>query len=157
VIVHYTDGATAPAPVFTVIKVSARGDTVFSRRIEYVPEPLSDRHFQAALEEAVQLPAGAPAGLVLNLEDVKKNAYRPSFLPPIRFVTVAGDETIWLHRHSASAPASYLVLTAGGTPVATVAVPDAERVLESNGSRVWTAPTGRGADQVLTWYRIVRQ
>jgi hypothetical protein len=140
---------------FTVTCLSARGDTVFSRDFPYQPVSLSDRKFDAGLSDITRLP-GLPKGMQFNPDDLATNAYRPKYLPPIRFVTVASDGNIWLFRQGdeSARSTSYLVLRPSGTPLATVDVPLREKVVDAFGTRVWTVSIDSGDAPAISLYRI---
>jgi len=143
-------------PTFRVTKLSAEGDTLFSRQIPYDRERLTDQQFDNALLEVARLPSTARRGITVNMNDLRSGAYRPVNLPPVKFVTVASDGTIWLHRQTSARVSKYLVLRSDGLPVATATVPLNERVVESNGSTVWTVPLSPAEEQILSSYRIER-
>jgi hypothetical protein len=144
------------APTFTVTKLSAQGDTVFSRQIPYSRELLNDQQFVAALEEITQLPTRVRPGVVVSMDDLRNNAYRPYYLPPVKSLTIASDGTIWLHRHTLAKTSTYLVLGSDGNPIATTEVPKGQRVIESNGSTVWTLPIRQDEESIVSSYRIER-
>jgi hypothetical protein len=156
VIVDQKRNSSVNVPTFTVTKLSPRGDTVFSRQIPYSRELLNDQQYVAALEEIAQMLTRVRPGVLVSMDDLKSNSYRPYYLPPVKSLAVASDGTIWIHRHTPTNTSSYLVLGIDGNPIATTEVPRGQRVIESNGSTVWTLPIRHDQESIVSSYRIER-
>ena len=131
-----------------ITRITMAGDTVFSKEIPYIPEPLPrskvDSAVHAQAEGMHQFMQRMDPELSLGkLEaDIGEATYSPDYLPAIRNMTVAEDGTIWLERFTPTEEGiEWWILDGQGEPLATVSTPEGLRVLLITQDAVWGVET----------------
>lgn len=156
VIVHRT---VNDSPFFSVTVILGPGDTLFAREYPYEQTRLDDREFGAAIERISQPRPGAPRGIAYNKDDIRVGAFRPKTFPPVASLKTASDGTTWLLREYGELRQrwTYLVLDRAGTPIGTVELPAREKVMEFNGTYLWTVGEGSAGEPIVIQYRVSKR
>ena len=127
-------------PTFTVTRVTQSGDTVFSRRIAYIPKLLDDPTLDGAVRQVGDLPLPSSVKMVIDNDALRKEIYRPKYLPPVSGITAASDGTTWirLEQEARSDQVIYLVLRPDGSTLGEFSSRKTEQVVEARVARIWT-------------------
>jgi hypothetical protein len=120
ILVHRSVTASR-SPVFTVDRIGTKGEILFSSSIGYKPKPITGRHITEAVSFLLdQGPPAKEAGLERR---IRAAITIPRQLPPVTFVTVGADGSIWLRREeSVSGETTWTVLDAHGVRLFDVAL-----------------------------------
>ncbi len=141
---------------YRVIRLGPTGDTLFARRYDYVPLPVSRAAADSLRRKMGATLAGIPR--TGSLSDAIADALDlPAHQPPVTALVVATDGSIWLRREALGRdPVPWTVLAADGDPLATIDLP-AGLVLHHISERTALGVV-RGEDDVplVVRYRIDR-
>jgi hypothetical protein len=144
-------------------EIDMTGDTLLSKEIEYVPEPLPRERVDSASRAQAEGMFGFmqrfdPEISLAKLEaDLRKATYAPDYMPAIREMVVADDGSIWLQRFSPTEEGTvWWVLGEDGEPLATTVIPEGLRVLLITGDAVWGVETDEYDVNYIVRYEIVR-
>lgn len=151
---------TDEEPTFSLTKISFGGDTLFTRSYPYDPVPVRPERVDSLLDaRAAPLSEMGFQGLTeaRAREWAEAGLYRPASHPPIEGMVVGRDASIWLQRGPVSDSALWLVLDDRGNPLGEIALPNAFRLLEADGDRIWGSTTGELDMPYLVRYRIERE
>lgn len=134
-----------------VVKVSARGDTVFETKIRYqpakVPAYVSDS-VRAALEGAT-IRVGVPANQVRSIR-------LPSHLPAVQTVVPGQDGSTWLKLWQVRGSPTWLVLDRRGKPQRRIQLPSNSELLSADSGLVWLSIGGAHSRQEVGRYVLER-
>ncbi len=99
------------APSFGVTWVTEKGDTSFSVRIPYVPQPVTPEDISAAVGYLVGS-QGTEPGLESRIKSV---LFVPSHLPTVSGVSIGQDGALWLRREESTGPTvRWTILSSSG-------------------------------------------
>lgn len=143
---------------FRVTKLSARGDTVFSRSFTYNPVPVPAGWAARWADETAGLITSRRAGSDRRAlaRAIERGAYVPAFMPPISAVVAADDGTVWLRRENGGAVVAWTVLGPDGLPQADVRAPSGLEIQQVQRSHVWGVMTDDMDVPYIYRYRIQR-
>lgn len=144
-------------------KIAMIGDTVFSKELEYTPEPLPREKIDSAAHAQAEgmfefLGRMDPEMSIASLEaDLREATYSPEYLPAVSGMVVGDDGSIWLQRFSPSEDGIvWWVLGKDGEPLATAVTPEGIRVLLISGDALWGVETDEFDVDYIVRYDIVR-
>jgi hypothetical protein len=144
------------APSFVVTRLSARGDTIFSRRYRYPPRSVPRRLVDSLTEKWAGIAAGRlTPSRARAVQAVRAALYVPDHLPPVTAVVAGRDGTTWLRREeTGDRQAVWNVLDLRGNVVAVVSVPRGLRVREAQMGMIWGTETDADELPVVSRYRV---
>lgn len=158
VVVERAAAARPDGASFRVTRLSARGDTIFSRRYQYTPSPLSPAFRRTwAAEQGGELVAGR-AGLNRRevIARIEEQLYVPPFRPPVTAAVVGRDGTVWLRREEgASDFVLWHVLNERGLIEASVRLPKKVYVHQASRSHFWGVTHDELDVPYVVRYRVV--
>lgn len=159
VIVDRFRAPDANASEFTVRRIDAEGDTVFSRDYPYRPIPTPEAVTDRVVAELAE-PLDSGEG-VLTADRVERELRAagliPATLEPVSEVATGTDGTIWLKLASASEEvATWLVLDRSGEPVGRVELPAGQSVLAVEEGRIAVLELDELDVPYVVVYRLVR-
>jgi hypothetical protein len=141
----------ADSATYRVTVLSALGDTVYSRRIPFVPVPMSKQSIDSVRARFSRSVGGRSA------EDVGESMVKqlPWAYPPVEGVVAGRDQTTWIELRSTTAEHAWLILDATGTPAGMLGLPKEFVLRAAEHDRAWGFD--RDGDRVtsLVRYRIV--
>jgi hypothetical protein len=136
-------------PAFTVEKIGTHGESVFSVRVPYRPQAVTERHLKAAVGFlATQGPPTTDPGL----ERAIRAAIRvPGHLPPVTSINPGADGTIWLRREESTAmTVLWTVLSPSGDMLFDIPLDKRISPLAATRSGFWTVrETEDGAESLV--------
>lgn len=148
---------------FRLTMIAMTGDTLFSKELEYAPEPLPREKIDSAAHAQAEgmfefLGRRDPEMSIASLEaDLREATYSPDYLPAVREMVVADDGSIWLQRFSPSEDGIvWWVLGKDGEPLATVVTPERIRVLLISEDALWGVETDEFDVNYMVRYDIHR-
>jgi hypothetical protein len=159
VIVDRFRAPDANASEFTVRRIDAEGDTVFSRDYPYRPIPTSEAVTDRVVAElAERLDRGEGVLTADRVErELRAAGLIPATLEPVSEVATGTDATIWLKLASASEEvATWLVLDRSGEPVGRVELPAGQSVLAVEEGRIAVLELDELDVPYVVVYRLVR-
>jgi hypothetical protein len=145
------------AAAYTTIGVSAQGDTLFQRRIEYRPIRLT----REIVDRAVDLPDERFAERFPSrdaaLRAVRGALLLPDYLPPISDLAVGRDHSIWLRREDlGSGSVEWLVLDKNGKTVGQLDAPRGTKILQADPEHVWAVEVDELDVPYVVRYRVLK-
>ena len=124
---------------FGVTMVDSNGDTLFHRRIPYVPRPVPDGYYADEIEKWVGY-----RGLDEVIADQRAftNAVREFYeqtrhYPPVTNVVVGSDGTAWIAGLDEDGEREWLVLDASGASIGRFRLPTRWRIGYANRNEAW--------------------
>lgn len=147
---------------FRITKISLTGDTLYDKRFEYRPKPVTDAQFEKLVTERVDMATekrGPRPALYANrsvAENAVRNAMvRPRFHPPISRAAGGADGTLWLQREDdGGAERLWQVVDENGRFIAAVRIPRDDRVHYATRNVIWVSQTDELDVPYLTRYRV---
>jgi hypothetical protein len=143
--------------------ISMTGDTLFSKELEYAPEPLPreriDSASRAQARDMLQFLQRMDPGMTLAaLEtDLRGATYSPDYLPAVRGMLLGTDGSIWLQRFSPREDGNlWWVLGADGAPLAMAVTPVEIRIVLATADALWGVETDELDVEYIVRYEIVR-
>lgn len=126
-----------PPGTYTVTRIRADGERMYSRRIRYRPVPVTREYADSLYAaEALVLAHGMEDGRAM--ETARKHLIVPETFPPVSGVIHARDDAVWLRRIvGASGAARWLVLDGEGRMKSSVPAPAELRIMFADESQVW--------------------
>jgi hypothetical protein len=143
---------------FSVTKVRASGDTVFSVAVPYAPVPLSEAMRDSVIDERVS--ALGPADMMYWESLFRRELRFPEFLPPVDELFIALDGAAWMRLVGThSSEHHWLVLNSRGGVHARVSVPGSFSPMEAHLGQGWIIGVERGLFDVpyVARYELVPQ
>jgi hypothetical protein len=125
---------------FTVTRLDARGDTLYSRRFAYaaveVPRGFRERFARETARGLAAALRAAPGPLE---EVVRREVFVPRYRPPVTAVVAGRDGTVWLRREEreGAAVVTWMVLDPRGRVEAEVRAPRELAVQQAERGAVW--------------------
>ena len=125
-----------------VVEVSATGDTVWQRRLQFEPRQLTPEVIERSTEEIIQRLSTMPDVSVSNVRAAYyESLYQPEYIPPVegRPVLAASGE-VWLaSTEVADTFRVYYVADRGTTnePIHRVLLPEGMEVTDATSTHVW--------------------
>lgn len=145
------------AAAFTIVGLSAQGDTLFHRRIDYRPIGLT----REIVDRVVDLPDERLAERFPSrdaaLKAIRSALLLPDFLPPISDLAVGRDQSIWLRREDlGSGSVEWLVLDKNGNAVGQLAAPRGTKILQAAPEHVWAVEEDELGVPYIVRYRVLK-
>lgn len=140
-----------------VTRVSPEGDTLFAVQFDLPTRRLTNADVEAAVRKVqAQLPKNHT--IALDVEDFKRQLYRPPFAPMIDAIVKGRDNTVWLRIRPATddRTAEHWVLDQTGRLIRKLSLPVEDQLMEADGNRVWTISAAAFGEPVLRIYQIRR-
>lgn len=149
--------------VVTLTKIGMDGDTVRSKDLEYVPEPLPRASIDSAAHAQAEAMFDFMQRMNANLEigkleaDIREATFAPDYLPAVRGMVRAEDGSIWIERFSRTDEGVvWWVVGPDLEPRATAVTPTGLRVLLITGDAIWGVETDELDVDYIVKYDIVR-
>jgi len=138
---------------FVVTRISASGDTVFSRTFRYRPARLPSSVRDSITTVFTKAFGSGSTGT----RAARQNVRIPEFLPPVSTVFMSDDDNTWIQREKAGlAVTQWMVLDNRGNWIATLNGAANVTLLAARGNTVWgTTVTADGLPIVIR-YRLSR-
>lgn len=143
VVVDRRAAADRATTTFRVSAIRGARDTIFSREFAYEPVPSTHEVVRSALERTpiYQDPrsraSGSPPGVPEREAALRDAGLVPSMLPPVTYVAVGQDSSIWLRREEVSGDSAvWNVLAPSGEAVGTLRLPSRQTVVAAKGDEV---------------------
>ncbi|HTR79196.1 MAG TPA: hypothetical protein VMH39_13845 [Gemmatimonadaceae bacterium] len=138
---------------YSVVLERSSGDTVFSRTVPFVGEPISP----AAIDSAIHFIADAGHRGESGVASLNAARARiPSVYAPVTTVFVGRDSSVWLGMRPASGERRWLVLRRDGSATGAVTLPADVMLKEADGVHTWGIRGDPDAGTVaLVRYRIL--
>lgn len=116
-----------------VTRFDAAGDTVFTRRFRYTPEPVPDAYLDSTIRARLNGYRGRTSDLN-GVERALRSVYSVApFFPLVRSVYLSIDGSVWLSCRGAR----WLVLAPDGSPLGELRLEGSRGWLWAEGGRVW--------------------
>lgn len=139
------------AETFTVTSVSARGDTLFSRRYPFDGEPIPEIVADSVIEaRARSLDERIPE----LAEAFRKEARVPPFYPPVEGIISGRDGSIWVRMRRSAEGRPYLVLDAQGEPLGSVTLPATSDISVADLTSLWVLESDENDVESIVRYRV---
>jgi hypothetical protein len=125
---------------FLVTRLTAGGDTIFSRRIAYAPSPTPAGFRRDRAREMADVLARGRSGLSQGeaVSRISEQLYVPPFLPPVTSVVAGRDGTTWIRREEgAGSTVLWQVLNERGAVEASVRLPSRAFVKQASRTYLW--------------------
>ena len=159
--------ASASQATFRIVRTRFSGETVFDRALAYAPV----RYSPVVLDSLARMSASVPGGsyaLVNGMPQITPYANVPAaeaivrgkmnfpaFQIPVTSVTIAADESLWLHREdTGGATALWSIVDRQGIPRGNVELPRRARIAWASGSVVWLVVPDADDVPWLVRYRL---
>ena len=148
---------------FRVTKISFDGDTIFDRRFQYEPKPITDEQFDKVVDRFVDnvTSGSGPRPAFINDREEARRAVlkvitRPRFQAPISGAHAAADGTLWLQREDdGAAQRLWQVMDPQGRFIGAVRIPRDQRVQYATRQEMWVAALDELDVPLLIKYRVV--
>jgi hypothetical protein len=159
VIVRRNAATTSDRTVFSVQRIDGSGRVSLSRNYSYRPLPLSSDAVDRALDEHVsglgETRIRTPEANVLRRQ-LRRQLYRPRFLPPVTGLLLGRDGTIWLRREELGRPMAWWhVLDPGGRIIGRTWIPARLSVRYADRTQIWAVERDELDVPTLVRFRIV--
>lgn len=143
---------------FRVTRLTAAGDTAFSRSFTYSPVPVPGGWRERWADETAGVISGGRPGTDRRTLSaaLAREAYVPAFIPPVSAAVAADDGTVWLRREAQENMVAWSVLGTDGLPLAEVRAPPGLEIQQVQPSRVWGVMTDDLDVPYVHRYRIER-
>ena len=140
---------------FRVTRLTAEGDTVFSRQYRYTPRAVPDSVNDRMAREIAKL--SRLPNRIEALRAARRALDLPPFFSPIRYVVAGADGTVWLRREERPGPSDiWNVLDERGNVQAVVTVPKGTDLHYADKENVWGVVTDDLDIPYVVRYRIDR-
>ena len=143
VVVDRRAAADRATSTFRVSATRRARDTIFSPVFAYQPVPTTREVVRSVLERTPinQNPgspaSGSPPGVPEREDALRDAGLVPSMLPPVTYLTVGQDSSIWLRREEVSGDSAvWNVLGSSGEAVGTLRLPSRQTVVAAKGDVV---------------------
>lgn len=122
-----------------VTRLSASGDTLFSRSFTYPPVRVPAGWASRWADETASLISSRRSGTDRRAlaAALARSAYVPAFMPPITAVVAGDDGSVWLRREEQGSTVVWIVLNGEGRLVAEVRAPAGLEVQQVQRSHLW--------------------
>ena len=147
---------TIGRPAVIVTRAQPFGDTVFQRRFEYTPVPLTDELIVLGMADARVFPDGEDSPRGSDFEGaVRRSGLLPETLPAVEDLAVGQDESIWLRRESLGQKSvAWVVLDGMGKVEGYVTLPSEQYVVAARGTILVTLERDALGRVTLVRYHI---
>ena len=141
--------------------IAPSGDTLFVRRLEHTPLPMTDEAIRRAILDTPVLPA-MPDGEEAEIRSalartLRRQGHIPEYLSPITDLFVGQDGSIWLRREeTGGGMIEYSVFWGDGTPRGTVGMPASQRVVAAHHEVVAAIEEDELGVPTVVRYRVQR-
>ena len=140
-----------------ITMISLAGDTIYSTPLSFQPLQLTDAIVEEIVDKMLQglgSLQNRPAGITNSV--LKRNLYRPSFLPPVTAVAISNDREVWLRM--AGLPSekvnNWIVLDSNGSKKRQLDFPATFEVRRVYDNSVWGVQVDPSGVQSLSKYLI---
>jgi hypothetical protein len=152
-----TVAAGAGPASFGITLTGAGGDTLYSRRYDYVPVPVATTVIDSIVAERANVVAGAFEDPREAAPFVRSAMFLPAYFPPVSTVRFGDGGELWVRREDLSGrDQTWMVLDASGELIADATLPAGLEVMVIRGDRLWGVVTGEFGEPYVVRYRIVR-
>ena len=146
--------------VLELIEVSTAGDTIWSRRIQLPPIPLTEKDIRAAVDEWATMFAGlagdSTASPLLS-RSVRDALIIPEYWPANRQITLMSNGEIWFQPAGHPDPGVWYAVRKGEEgPIRRVVAPESFQPLDVNATHVWGIRRDELDVQYVAGMRLVR-
>lgn len=117
-----------------VTRFDAKGDTIFTREIDFVGQPIPRNVREEALSERA---AVFPTTEVRNA--YRENDRIPAVYPPVTGVVVGSLGSTWLKIRGSGDGSRFMRLDSRGETTGILRLPSSSRLLAARGDRIWAA------------------
>ncbi|WP_420447452.1 hypothetical protein [Candidatus Palauibacter sp.] len=143
---------------FGVTMVDSNGDTLFHRRIAYVPRPVPDGYYDDEIEK---IGGYRDADEFIADQRAFTNAVREfyeqtRYFPPVTNVVVGSDGTAWIAGLDEDGEREWLVLDASGASIGRFRLPTGWHVGYGNRNEAWVVERDALDIPYVVRYEIVR-
>jgi hypothetical protein len=133
--------------VYVLTRWSDAGQVTWTKKIEYVPQPVTESILDSLANEYSKDPQRRARFLkALNAR---------KFLPPVREMVVGQDGSIYLQREGGSSTAKWDVIGPDGAVVGSIVLPNNTIVLAATLERIWVRE-GEEGEYKIARYSIAR-
>jgi len=137
---------------FTITRIAAGGDTVYSKRYPYTPQRLSSALVDT---KVASLMGGTPEGRPTLRSDIQAAIFRPAHLPTITAVQFGLDGSIWLRREEpADSSVRWTILSATGLYTRDISLPSIVWPYSVRGSGFWGVRYDADGVPVVVHFRL---
>jgi len=154
------DRTVAPgsgAASFGITTTDGAGDTIYSRRYEYVPTSIEAAVIDSIVVERAGIVSGAFADSGEAQTFVRSTMFLPAYFPPVSSAHFSTDGELWVRREEISGrDQTWMVLDEGGEPVASATLPESLQVMVIRGEAMWGVEIDSLGVPYVVRYRIVR-
>ena len=154
------DRAIAAGPgtaSFGVTMSDGNGDTIYSRRYEYVPVPVDAALIDSIVGERANILAGAFEDPREAPGFVRSAMFLPVYHPPVSAAQFSDLGEFWVQREAiAGQDQRWMVLDEGGEPVAQATLPEGLQVMVIRRDALWGVVLDEFQVPYVVRYRVVR-
>ena len=142
---------------FGITLTDRAGDTVFSRRYDYVPTTIPTAVVDTTVADRAEIFAAAFPDPREAHNFVRNTMFLPVYYPPVTTVSFSDTGELWVGREEIRGEQQrWLILDEAGEPVAETRTPEGVRVMHIGTDRVWGVELDERAVPYLVRYRIDR-
>jgi hypothetical protein len=150
VVQRTASGSPASPKSYVVHVIRQDGTTLFDRRQEYLPKPLSDRTFDSLAQVVANRPPRASPA------EIASAMHRMPYLPPVSRALFGVDSSLWVERERAGQSSVLCdVFDAAGRHVGTVTLGASQRIVAATLGGIWVAAIDAD-DMLRVSYSILR-
>jgi len=135
---------------FRVTVIGAQGDSVFSRRLPFVPMRMTAQSIDS-IRTNVRTGVGARSADEIRTLVTQRT---PRYYPPVAGVRVGRDHTTWVQLRPTADGRPWLVLDSAGAPIGMVTLPKEVMLQEADREHVWGFERSAGRIDALVRYRV---
>ncbi|MDH3205718.1 MAG: hypothetical protein OEO79_03860 [Gemmatimonadota bacterium] len=142
---------------FGVTMSDGSGDTIYSRRYEYVPVPVDASVIDSIVEERANALSGAFEDPREAPGFVRSAMFLPVYYPPVSAAQFSDSGEFWVRREAlAGQDQTWMVLDEGGEPIAHAALPEGLQVMVIGRDALWGVVFDEFEVPYVVRYRVVR-
>ncbi len=143
------------AGTFGITTIGGAGDTIFSRRYPFTPEPIPRNVAQEAIEKTVQQLNSLKAFQGYAAQYRAQVRVPPAY-PPLASLHVGRDGSICVGMRTSTVTRQYLVFDLRGEPVGQFLLPAKARIGETDLNTLWAIEPDQDGIESLVRYRLTR-
>lgn len=124
---------------FRLTKLSATGDTVFSKNLSYTPTPIDSRFVDSLVDAEARRAVSRQmfSSFDAARREIRRSFHRPPHMPPVAQLIVGRDGSIWLRKPGPARGATWHVISADGGDLGEVEAPERFRLHVAQLGTIW--------------------
>lgn len=146
---------SGPLNTITLVRISASGDTAFSRSLRLPALPVSKSSADSAISARIRS-LGSPWGAELKRDLERAMRERiPVYYPTVVSVIMGADNTVWIELRRTGATTPWLILDESGNEIGVVGIAATARLARATKTHFVTIESDSSGSQSIARYRLV--